>query len=165
MDFAVYFWKSLLYSKQKSWSTSVYRYNFCHLSFMKEEKKKLEKKYVMMCRPEWGWERRREVLTQKWHSWALNMRKPTRVDFILVCFKKNRFSFQVFLFLKLIFGTQKKGGRDREVSSPQCGRVLTKLCPFPSHQDSRTAPSSSVPLSDQLQHLTDGDGLTWEANK
>ncbi len=106
-------------------------------------------------------------LTQKWHSWALNMRKLTRVDFILVChLLKNRFSFSHEFFSEADL-LQAEGGRDREVSSPltTVWAGYDRAPPVPSHQDSQAAPSSSVPLSNQLQHLTDGDGLTWDTRK
>lgn len=47
-------------------------------------------------------------LTQKWHSWALNMRKLTWVDFVLD-FTDVKTGFSLVFFLKLIIGTQKVG--------------------------------------------------------
>lgn len=91
------------------------------------------------------------------------MRKLTRVDFILVChLLKNRFSFSHEFFYSEADLRHAQGGRDREVPSPltTVWAGYDQALPVPSHQDSQTAPSSSVPLSNQLQHLTDGNGLT-----
>lgn len=105
-------------------------------------------------------------LTQKWHSWALNMRKLTRVDLILffVCLK-NRFLFHRSFF-KLIFDRQ----RGREERRKKCLRRrwqrwrTSRLTPAPLllaglRRDSHA--TASVPLGNELQNLTDGDGLTF----
>lgn len=90
------------------------------------------------------------------------MRKLTRVDFILVFhLLKNRFFFFTEVFSEADLRHAEEG-REREVLSP----LITVWAGYdraphvPSHQDFQPAPSSSVPLSNQLQHLTDGDGLT-----
>lgn len=81
--------------------------------------------------------------------------------------------------LKLISGTQKReregGGRghDRDgavAADNRSGRVNDRALPDPSHhRDSVCAgrgrgllAAPSVALRNQLQHLADGDGFTWE---
>lgn len=88
------------------------------------------------------------------------MRKLTRVDFLLVChLLKTAFSFSHEFLLKPIFGTLRGGGTGGVTADDSLG-CCDGAPPIPSHQDSRASPQSSVPLSDQLQHLADGDGLT-----
>lgn len=89
------------------------------------------------------------------------MRKLIRVDFILVviCLKTGSFSHE---FLSEADLQHAEGGRDREVLSPltTVWAGYDQAPPVPSHQDSQTALSPSVPLSDQLQHFTNGNCLT-----
>lgn len=90
------------------------------------------------------------------------MRKLTRVDFLVCHLLKNRFSFFTEVCLKLIFGTQRGGVRGRgRCRRQQCGRVGTKLRSFRLTRSSQEIGFASVPLSNELQHLPDGDCLTF----
>lgn len=89
------------------------------------------------------------------------MRKLTRVDFILVviCLKTGSFSHEFFSKAHL---RHPEGGHDREVLSPltTVWAGYDQAPPVPSHQDSQSDLSSSVPLGDQFQHFTNGNSLT-----
>lgn len=100
-----------------------------------------------------------ERANPEWHNRALNMRRLTPVDTIVLFFK-NR-----LLFHKLIIFNTKKGAWQvgAIAADGHEGRFMTDLIPFLPTK-THTAWSSSVPLSNQLQNLPDGDGLTWYIN-